>query len=322
MSFQNLLLETVGCRLEFRGIRENCRQRPALDVLRAWIKPIPSHAAQGIQVRRIALYDLSVVRHPPLYHAEQRPEILALQGHLRLALLHQLLRLGLRRNLENDTCTNDACGHGCHRTQLHSFLLIAGSSLRRTTPSFPVFRKPEEDGERPLLPETVEAHPELHFIADRGRQSELHAEVRALEGAAGISAALIALALRAGVGPATPPLDLEGHRLGDAELRREAERQPQTRHVAVTDGDTPAAIVYTSGTTGASKGAVLSHNVFAVNALNLLERGGEMFSFGQFHLGAVFSHPWDNRNPGRNRSRDKRGSIATPTATPIRPSGS
>jgi malonyl-CoA/methylmalonyl-CoA synthetase len=52
-------------------------------------------------------------------------------------------------------------------------------------------------------------------------------------------------------------------------LGASAAARPTSRLLVPLDGETPAMIVYTSGTTGAAKGAVLSHNNLAANGINV-----------------------------------------------------
>jgi malonyl-CoA/methylmalonyl-CoA synthetase len=85
-----------------------------------------------------------------------------------------------------------------------------------------------------------------------------------------------------------------------AELTAAAAAQPDTLDAVPLEGDAPAALVYTSGTTGTSKGAILTHSNFAANALNLIacwqisERDRFLLALPLFHVHALGNgvHSW------------------------------
>ncbi|MBV8847274.1 MAG: AMP-binding protein, partial [Bryobacterales bacterium] len=83
-------------------------------------------------------------------------------------------------------------------------------------------------------------------------------------------------------------------------LIAEAESQPDTLESLPLEGDAPAALVYTSGTTGTSKGAILTHNNFSANAMNLTgcwqitDRDRFLLALPLFHVHALGNgvHCW------------------------------
>jgi malonyl-CoA/methylmalonyl-CoA synthetase len=83
-------------------------------------------------------------------------------------------------------------------------------------------------------------------------------------------------------------------------LAAEAAQQSDTLEALPLEGDAPAALVYTSGTTGTSKGAILTHNNFASNAMNLTgcwqitDRDRFLLALPLFHVHALGNglHCW------------------------------
>ena len=84
------------------------------------------------------------------------------------------------------------------------------------------------------------------------------------------------------------------------EIREAASQRPSDPIEVRATGDTVAAIVYTSGTTGASKGAMLTHNNFIANGINLVtcwqvkEEDRFLLGLPLFHVHALANglHVW------------------------------
>src|SRR6266571_1504018 len=94
-----------------------------LQVLGAFREAVPGHLVQHIEITGIARDHIGVVRDFALGHAGQRAEVLALQGHRRLALFDQYLGLDLREGGERVSRAERQGQSGQKKRLLHSILL-------------------------------------------------------------------------------------------------------------------------------------------------------------------------------------------------------
>src|SRR5436309_12375661 len=88
-------------------------------ILGARVETVPRHLVEHIEVAGIALDDVGVIGPLALRRASERAEVLALQRHRGLALLHQNFGLHLRHR-GGEPCGTDGCDQGCgYKLALH-----------------------------------------------------------------------------------------------------------------------------------------------------------------------------------------------------------
>src|SRR5712671_6302673 len=118
---RRLVLEPLGGLLELARLFPYRGKRGALLALGAWIETVPRHLAQHLEVAGIALDGTLVVRNLALRHSGQGPEILALQCHDGLALLHQNLGFSLCNGIEGEHRRDRRDKRCCCELAVHFF---------------------------------------------------------------------------------------------------------------------------------------------------------------------------------------------------------
>src|SRR5258708_4878525 len=117
----NCTLELFLRLLELGRLAPDCRQGGGFysHVLGALGEAVPGHLVQYVKIGRIARDDIRGIGDLALGHAGHRTEILALQGHRRLALFDQYLGLDLRGSGERVPRSKRQGESGQHKPFFH-----------------------------------------------------------------------------------------------------------------------------------------------------------------------------------------------------------